>query len=1127
RKSKKGKKGQPEPKPQLDLAAALPSNDDFRTSLLMPNLSARFSMLRDADNPGSKMGKAADDSVLEPRRQSRLMNFGFSPNGLSDIAEVSSLHGSVRPPFAFEGRHGSIDGYGTDDDSSYGGSVMQRSRPGEGNVLFGGRQKIYQIPASGRGGGRTLYEDDVALSSFQRYRVAEKDKQHGQRQEQMDSQDDAPESPSHELKYSSSFSDSIRRRETSSSTGSGPRASTAATSIASQGANAIPPPSSAPPTSTPATNMPALERSATKGRRLYEQGLDRNIHEQQSSALNRLNSIQKQRTLGGRATPPLLQARSATNLSERYTRSHQMGRIASPPPSAPLANISSFSAAAKDTVSASSSPILGYPQSPPISPLVSEIDEYNPLTTAIHSNDRGKATAMGAFNKPNSQFDENQYLQRQKQMQQGRETPPIPRRRPSPSPSRRVQVVREEFERRSRNFDAEEECSRSTSSSNKHTEAPSAFSVFQKAANQMRASADDDESTTDGPDDSHQTFFSAAEDSDSDSDSESMNRAQEQPEDRLQQDSMAAHAVPDMAVHPAFRSQDNSRPQTAERPPTSRGREMPQQNSLTSSTQTDRKTFISTLMKYDATDLDSPTLGPDNGGLNGMIRQHLRQPSDVSSVYEDSAPPTAGLPHQQTAGYHASSGLQPDTPAHSSYGHSNPWDLDDLDYAEVESLSSVSLANSSLLKGQPFSHSGAAGEPVRTGTDTNPAGSFDFEVRNGHSRGASTTTQAEREAFANELAQRQKAIQESLKNKVENDSRSESPTSGNSGPFKAFGMLRGKSSRDSLARPDQSTKAMKMLGLNASSTSLARSSEEHWRTHEDRTCREPPKGMKPWNKASKTLQQTELDYRLEFEQRSQRGAGEDYSSGTRSPPKSRSSSTNRFRRRDRSNSNGRSPSRDRAISSQNASNSGPPPMPGQFPVFADPTPDSSGSMTSPEHRSSPQSRVRSGSRPGAPGYFDHKSLQVQTAVPPGPSPRLSPAANSPGAQSLPPLSRGYTSFSKTSSGPPSARSTPPSSSANVPSSMGFPSATPGPPPPSRTHASARKKSVAKSMISEPKLLSTTSVADVVELPMGASLSNGMDKVGAPPVPPINPMRRKFGFGRTESRESTSTSSSDP
>src|SRR5687767_1263403 len=141
-----------EPKKDIDLATALPSSDDFRTSLLMNGLSARFSMLREQDDPNSKIGKASDDSVLFPKRQSRLDMFGA---GLHDIAEVESIRA---PPFARQ------DSYHSDDAASTSGSVMNRSKPTEGNNLFGGRQKIYKNTAGGNKSnglpGRALYEDD-------------------------------------------------------------------------------------------------------------------------------------------------------------------------------------------------------------------------------------------------------------------------------------------------------------------------------------------------------------------------------------------------------------------------------------------------------------------------------------------------------------------------------------------------------------------------------------------------------------------------------------------------------------------------------------------------------------------------------------------------------------------------------------------------------------------------------------------------------------------------------------------------------------------------------------------------------------------------------------------------------
>src|SRR5690554_6030816 len=89
-----GKKSHEEPaKPEIDLTTALPSSDDFRTSLLMNGLSARFSMLREQDDPNTKIGKASDDSVLFPKRQSRLNDLAFG--GLGDIAEVESIR---QPP---------------------------------------------------------------------------------------------------------------------------------------------------------------------------------------------------------------------------------------------------------------------------------------------------------------------------------------------------------------------------------------------------------------------------------------------------------------------------------------------------------------------------------------------------------------------------------------------------------------------------------------------------------------------------------------------------------------------------------------------------------------------------------------------------------------------------------------------------------------------------------------------------------------------------------------------------------------------------------------------------------------------------------------------------------------------
>lgn len=232
----KNKKGEQEEKPELDLANALPSTDDFRTSLLMPKLSARFSMLREQDDPDSLIGKASDDSVLFPKRASRLNLFGHSPNFLADIDEAS-LDG--RPSINL-GRtdsfvSGGDGGYGTDDDRSHNGSIMSRARRTEGNNLFGGRQKVYKIPtktANGSGSesgrapvGRALYEHDLSMSAFQRLRLKEK--------EEREIEENQHESLAQESE--DGLSSISMKRTASSSTASGPtanrRTSTAATSI--------------------------------------------------------------------------------------------------------------------------------------------------------------------------------------------------------------------------------------------------------------------------------------------------------------------------------------------------------------------------------------------------------------------------------------------------------------------------------------------------------------------------------------------------------------------------------------------------------------------------------------------------------------------------------------------------------------------------------------------------------------------------------------------------------------------------------------------------------------------------------------------------------------------------------
>ncbi|KAK4034853.1 hypothetical protein C8A01DRAFT_18402 [Parachaetomium inaequale] len=409
---RKGKKAQQEEvKKEFDLTTALPSTDDFRTSLLMNNLSARFSMLREQDDPHTKIGKASDDSVLYPKRQSRLADFGFGAGGLSDIAEVESIRGpNLRTTSVAS----------DDPDAANSASVLARARPTEGNILFGGRQKIYKIPAASGGGmsGRAVYEDDVAMSAFQRWRQTERE-----RTLEGLTGSDGPEEEGHARSESPPTMGYSRKRETASTTSSTSfvgRNSTAATSITSQAASALKDGQATSNVSSSAITSPIPERNFTRTRRLYEQGFNHDANEHQGSVQSRIEALTRPRPFGPR-TP---------ELSMNTTPQPDGGRTVLTKTSAP--NLRSLSPpAAGRSIGALDLGMKVQPDSkhnnlgglPPLSPPVSETGEQ-PILPTILPKDVGKATTgMGIFQKPSQPYDESQYVQRQLQLQQGRETP--------------------------------------------------------------------------------------------------------------------------------------------------------------------------------------------------------------------------------------------------------------------------------------------------------------------------------------------------------------------------------------------------------------------------------------------------------------------------------------------------------------------------------------------------------------------------------------------------------------------------------------------------------------------------------------------------------------------------------
>jgi hypothetical protein len=1247
-----------ESKPELDLSMALPSSDNFRTSLLMPNLSARFSMLREQDDPMSKLGKAMDDSVLQPSRQSRLYDFGYSPRTLGDIAEVSSITSSVRRPFAENGRGHSFasdGGYHTDDDSSHSGSIMSRSKPGEGNVLFGGRQKIYKIPGKdGSNGlkGRALYDDDVSTSTFQKYRQEERQRQLNlepaqQQQEPLQSakKEDVQQQQKSPTKPPSSISGSLKRQTSSSTAASGldSRASTAATSVTSQGT-----PSALPSAPTAASTFnfsqplnspsaPTLERSTTK-RRLYEQGLDRDFQDHQSSAMTRLNSIQKGRGVGGaggagvvngRSTPDLWQARSTPGAQDRSQRP----RNASTPPDPPSPpSIFPYSNGSNGQPTAASSENVS-----PISPSTNQFDfrdhEDGVLASAINPNDRGKATAMGVFNKP-QKFSEQQFMERQMTLRKGRGLPPTPRGEAlldSPKESEELDRANMQLPSipgtRSRSQSTSQNSRSRAASTTQRPElpqAPTAFSVFQNAANQMKTPKPEIVRQDTPLQTSARNKFKFQDDSESDYELEkSAQASQPTPVKQLPTSprplNVGLSAPPPQHEHPAFRSSKTSIAETA----SATAPDLSLHPALAKLEEPQPPT--------EARPRDSPTLGPTNGGLSGLIRQHLRNVSaqSVYSVQAGPAPTPAFPPALQTDLNKATmqNSSENETTAHSSYSHSNPWDLEDFDgayYGETDNPSPISPLESGKGKATRSSNGTVNGagdyrrQALSKASDTAGEAPWQQELRKKtHTRGGSTETQHEREAFQNEIAQRQKAIQEKLREREESE-RSTSPAPGKAGPFKA--MLRQKSSRDSVKKQETHAgagpKSLKALGYAGSSTNLSNMSsppmssvydrphDNGWRdpprshsradTREASSVRsqsrsdnrEPPRSQSRSDNRDGSRSQSrpdinrptmpqmpsnpyftgqpnggELNLRLNASRESDDRAREDRVREERNRSRANSNVNSVRSRSNSEHSNGRSRSRSgryrddlaEAMSTGTSSRTTmnyPEPSPAIPEQYVTPSPvidysqhpipevpvnalrihqsrpdaatfEQKGLWPPPKPvglpspRSSPGFAPSGNNFPLSPSGYPANGAGLSPALSSAQSPRPSPGWG--------PMSPGMASSSARSTPvPPFANPTPPISASSTPIASSFPTNNSSTSIASMANNPAvrkgqtRKKSIQKALISEPRLISTTSVIDTVSLE-AASLSNGVDNFVAsvPPVPPINPRRKRFGFGRSE------------
>lgn len=1134
---RRGKKNQePEPEPELDLSSALPSTDDFRTSLLMTGLSARFSMLREQDDPNSKIGKASDDSVLFPKRQSRLIDYGYGTYGLSDIAEVSSINGSIRPPFAFS----KTDSYhGDSDTDSITGSMMSRAKPGEGNVLFGGRQKISM-------GNRTLYDNDVSQSAFQKLREREREQKEQERlsQEELNDTSLRPNSPV--------MSEYDQKRQTSSTTSSaGPsltRTSTAATSFTSQRTPSL---SGAQPQII--ANMPGsngLERSATKTRRLYENGLDNHLHEQQNSAMSRIDSLSRQRTMGTHTPPSGISPTFANHPVERWDRQQILGKKSMPnlraaSPTDPPIGMFDFGIKPSNDMD---SKVYGM-ASPPLSPPMTEYDEQQ-VVLPVQPSDHGKATALGAFTKP-TPYDDNRYSQRQIQMQQGRDTPSQPRKI---SPLQGF-VPRTQVQPPTNRFRAESNSTLSSNAPKINTALQPRFMAPQRVeppketvnVSRLRPIAPG-------------TFVISP-------DRSSIVVA----DDTAQEQKPKPQPKP-LDIHSLYRPEQRL---NIERPPES---QHPSNRPRPFSS-----TLIPVITNPSLQPLhedaviqpnDSPTLGP-TAGLSGMVRQHLRSDSNGSSTYGGDGSAHGGSP-SRFPGHSASS------PQNTYSAKTNPWEGEDWDRSYyVDNSQDDASSTGPRASAEPLPLSAVSPNIVKPAQK--PA--WERELESHHTRDGSSETAKERMDFKQELAERRRRVQENLKSFVETE-RSASPVPGaewkDGFPARSnpLGLLKTKTSLQSLVQkePGQS-KAMKMLGMGmvppaTKAPSPVRPSldENPWKQEEEEMLRGVGKPTTPpetraFRQARRDAQRDrERQMAMRYQQKMNPQVGEtEFQNQPRrenlprpSLEQQRQDQRSQEERNDRGPSNSRagprSPSRDRK----------PPPV---SYIQRTGSQESSAAGSRPESRvsrdrsesdtSGPRSMSRSGrykdvepeatgrgNLSSAQGHYDDLGVPLQRPMARSPgissfqqspinSPVMSQAARSrSNSRSTPTngyfdphrmqnLQTGVDSYEVGAPPRPSptapfvmnatpalVQESPAGSRANTPT-MGTTSAFMPP----------RKRSINKAEISEPRFVSSTSRMTTVNLPPGASLRNGVDE-SAPPIPPRRRQTRTmFGMGRKEELES--------
>jgi len=463
--------------------------------------------------------------------------------------------------------------------------------------------------------------------------------------------------------------------------------------------------------------------------------------------------------------------------------------------------------------------------------------------------------------------------------------------------------------------------------------------------------------------------------------------------------------------------------------------------------------------------------------------------------------------------------------------HSNPWEFDDVharaNYAEGPegtqdpTLTMFQNAKQILSQATAFQNQAKSkaqqvlGDEAPVSAGNAPVGrSWQDEMRLRHQRDGSTETKKERDEFLNELAERRKRVQETVKSKVDSSNRPASPMRHTdrivNGATNPLSTLKHKTSKSSMKpwQPEHQTKAMKMLGITNSITSEMSPDvppEDQWKEEEERMLQDFAR-RKP-RSPSTPLNGSRPAYNGAPRAASPRTSPYEDSEGQRQRSVTPTTARNPRRGRAESTTSGRSKSRvgrpredtERAMIAGTGNYGGLYDKSNKTPsVISLPKPSLDGGDQPLYERSSSamsNGRQRSNSRQTAPGYFDNPaSMQgynepiSATELPP-PLPIQAYSANS-----TPPLS------------------SPTLSNVSTPTLPSYPiSHDGGGLLPSFGHRSAsglagRKKSVTKNMISDPTLLSSTSNIPAVSLPAPPGFRP--HEFASPPLPTMNSRRRR-------------------